>query len=298
MTEMKEIVEGCNGQLLNETEHLTPQKSSQKGQIADDTPTESFLEFLDAMTPCLFVNDGLKMGDQSSPSNAADFRTSTFSMGKTEEENSLDVQNDGCHGENSRDGIKVEHGNDDREKVVDLARCSEGVGEVLSNTDGTQSFETSQSISVLHGLEFPPHDQSQDSTNCSETIPDLGRSSKHFQKQSEEDASWAEPLPKKTRKIEVISTSQDDTCPDLSRKLGSGTRIKKNRDSECVESDVIPPTPPVKPVPKHALGNQNQSPSKLSHPNANLQIHKASGSPASLTMLYMMKFMNDNKTDT
>ncbi|PFX30426.1 Breast cancer type 1 susceptibility protein-like [Stylophora pistillata] len=275
VTEMKEIVEGCNGQLLNETEHLTPQKSSQKGQIADDTPTESSLEFLDAMTPCLFVNDGLKMGDQSSPSNAADFRTSTFSMGKTEEENSLDVQNDGCHGENSRDGIKVEHGNDDREKDVDLARCSEGVGEILSNTDGTQSFETSQSISVLHGLEFPPHDQSQDSTNCSETIPDLGRSSKHFQKQSEEDASWAEPFPKKTRKIEVISTSQDDTCPDLSRKLGSGTRIKKNRDSECVESEVIPPTPPVKPVPKHALGNQNQSPSKLSHPNANLQKNDA-----------------------
>lgn len=30
----------------------------------------------------------------------------------------------------------------------------------------------------------------------------------------------------------------------------------------------------------------------------NLQIHKASGSPAFLTMLYMMKFMNDNKTDT
>ena len=180
------------------------------------------------------------------------------------------MQKDGCLSRNSRDSIGVEYGNAEREKVVDLAHCPNGVGEVTSNTDGTQSFETSQSISILHGLEFPPHDQSQDSTNCSENIPDLGRSSQHFQKQSEDDAPRTEPPPKKTRKIEMISTSQDDTYSDISLRPGSGPIIKKSRESECMECEVIPPTPLVKPVTKHALSNLDQSHSRLSHPNSKL----------------------------
>ena len=271
-TEVKEIVDGFNCKFLDEAQHLTSQKLSQKGQFSGDTPTQSSLEFLDAMTPCLFGNDGLEtsVGDQNSPHKTTDSRTPSCSDGETEEENSLDMQKDGCLSRNSRDSIGVEYGNAEREKVVDLAHCPNGVGEVTSNTDGTQSFETSQSISVLHGLEFPPHDQSQDSTNCSENIPDLGRSSEHFQKQPEDDAPRTEPPPKKTRKIEMISTSQDDTYSDISLRPGSGPTIKKSRESECMECEVIPPTPLVKPVTKHALSNLDQSHSRLSHPNSKL----------------------------
>ena len=68
----------------------------------------------------------------------------------------------------------------------------------------------------------------------------------------------------------MISTSQDDTYSDISLRPGSGPTIKKSRESECMECEVIPPTPLVKPVTKHALSNLDQSHSRLSHPNSKL----------------------------
>ena len=68
----------------------------------------------------------------------------------------------------------------------------------------------------------------------------------------------------------MISTSEDDTYSDISLRPRSGPTIKKSRESECMECEVIPPTPLVKPVTKHALSNLDQSHSRLSHPNSKL----------------------------
>ena len=243
LREKQGIVDGLKGKLSNEAENLTSQQLSQKAQFSDDTPTQSSLEFLDAMTPCLFGNDSLetpvkksswkKSEDQSSPDRTADFRTLDLSS-TTKGKNDMAVNKDGFDSGISQDGIEAESRNTKRQQFADMARCSDAGEEGVTldtSTEGTQSFDTSQSISVLHDLELPPQEQRQEDNNCSETVQELDKSTQNSQ--SKQDASWAEPLPKKPRNIEMLSTSQDVTeYSDVSPEQGSGPSIDNTRDSD------------------------------------------------------------------
>ncbi|KAJ7370420.1 hypothetical protein OS493_032310 [Desmophyllum pertusum] len=68
-----------------------------------------------------------------------------------------------------------------------------------TDAEGTQSFGTCQSISVLHDLELPPQDHHQEDEDATfnEEIED--------NEKTKEDAFWAEPIPKNQ---EVVSRCQ------------------------------------------------------------------------------------------
>ncbi|XP_078377813.1 LOW QUALITY PROTEIN: uncharacterized protein LOC144660966 [Oculina patagonica] len=235
-----------------------------------NTPTQCSLEVMDVVTPCLFGNDSWetsdrktsqkKSGNQRSSSNASAPRSPSniaLSCGTVTEKGRIvdKVGLDGSQAEASRAEL-CPYGNNK---------------EPASETDpeGTQSFGTSQSISVLQDLEFPPQEYHvEEDAACSEEKEDSKKSSQNVNTTTNRDASWVEPLPKKPRSANMVSSSHE-LHPNFSLEQGSGPSIEKTRDSECMESDVIPPTPPVKPVTKQVFSSR--SPSRLSRSKMKLQ---------------------------
>ena len=189
----------------------------------------------------------------------------------TEEEKIVDKA--GFEGIHLLDSSPAVARNAEQQQVSSVARCSDGsIKELTSDTDaeGTQSYGTSQSISVLHDLELPlPELQEDADAACSEQRGDRGTSSENVHIESKEDAPWAEPLPKKPRSGEPLSMSRSLNPINVTLDQVIGLSVEMTRDSEYTESDVIPPTPPVKPVAKQVFSSR--SPMKLSCPKMKLQ---------------------------
>ena len=255
--------------------------------FSDNTPTQSSLDVMDAVTPCLFENDSWetpnrktspkKSENKRGPKIASDICGRNYKMASrcsqtlglscqtvTEEEKI--VEKVGFEGINSLDGSPVEAKNVEQQQFSGVARCSDGsIKELASDAEGTQSYGTSQSISVLQDLEFPlPELQKDADAAFSEQRDEREKSSQNVHEESKGDAPWAEPLPKKLRSGEPLSTSCNLNLLNVTLDRGIGSSIEMTRDSQYTESDVIPPTPPVKPVAKQVFSSR--SPIKLSSP--------------------------------
>ena len=258
-------------------------------QPLDNTSTQSSLDVIDAVTPCLFENEswetpnrktsqkksgnkrGPKIASDISRSNSKIVSRSSQTLGlscETVIEEDKIVDTAGFEAINSLDGSPAVAKNAEQEQFSSVTCCSDSsIRELTSGTvaEGTQSYGTSQSISVLHDLEFPLPDPQEDADDaCSEQRDDRGKSSQNVRAESKGDAPWAEPLPKKPRSREPLSAYRNSNPINVALDQGIGPSIEMTRDSEYTESDVIPPTPPVKPVSKQVFSSG--SPMKLSSP--------------------------------
>lgn len=281
-----------DGKLSHETSEPGGETSgplSVQADPLDNTPTQSSLDVMDAVTPCLFENEswetpnrktsqkksgnkrGPKITSDISGSNSKIASRSSQTLGlssKTVTGEDQIVATAGFEEINSLDGSPAIARNAEQQQFSSGTCCSDGtIKELTSDTDaeGTQSYGTSQSISVLHDLEFPLPDPQEDADNaCSEQRDDRGNFSQNVHAESKGDAPWAEPLPKKLRSREPLSTSRSLNPVNVTLDQGIGPSIEMTRDSEYTESDVIPPTPPVKPVAKQVFSSL--SPMKLPCP--------------------------------
>ena len=281
-----------DGRLTHETFEAGGDSSgplSVEEQPLDNTPTQSSLDVMDAVTPCLFENEswetlnrktsqkksgnkrGPKIASDISGSNSKIVSRSSQTLGlccETVIEEDKTVDTAGFEAINSLDGSPAVSKNAEQEQFSSVTCCSDGsIRELTSGTDaeGTQSYGTSQSISVLHDLEFPlPDPQGEADDACSEQRDDRGKSSQNVRAESKGDDPWAEPLPKKPRSREPLSTYRSLNPINVALDQGIGPSIEMTRDSEYTESDVIPPTPPVKPVAKQVFSSR--SPMKVSCP--------------------------------
>ena len=250
--------------------------------LLDNTPTQSSLDLVDAVTPCLFGNDSWetpnrrtsqkKSGNKSGPNNASKITSrSSQTLGlscKTKTEENKIVDEASIDETNLVDGSPAEARDAEQQQFSNVAGCFDGSTKELTldtNTEGTQSNATSQSISVLHDLEFPQQELQEDAdATWSIQRDDKMKSSQNVHADVKVDAPWPEPLPKKPRSGEWVSTSRGLHPLDVTLEQGVSPSIEKTRDSECTESDVIPPTPPVKPVSKQVFSSR--SPMGLSCP--------------------------------
>ena len=284
-----------DGKLSHETSEPGDETSgplSVQADPLDNTPTQSSqssLDVMDAVTPCLFENEswetpnrktsqkkygnkrGPKITSDISGSNSKIASRSSQTLGlssKTVTGEDQIVATAGFEGINSLDGSPAVARNAEQQQFSSGTCCSDStIKELTSDTDaeGTQSYGTSQSISVLHDLEFPLPDPQEDADNaCSEQRDDRGNFSQNVHAESKGDAPWAEPLPKKLRSREPLATSRSLNPVNVTLDQGIGPSIEMTRDSEYTESDVIPPTPPVKPVAKQVFSSL--SPMKLPCP--------------------------------
>ena len=278
-------------------EGKTSEQLNQEGDFSGDTPTQSSLELMDAVTPRLFGNDSWetpdkktgqkKSGNQRDNSNnasaisendskiaARSSRTPLGMSGETVTEKERIVDKAGFDRVNSLDGSQDEDSKAEQQLFSGVTICPDGNNrELVSDTDpeGTQSFGTSQSISVLQDLEFPPqeHQQEEEDVTCSEEREGSGKPLQSLNTATNSDAPWKEPLPKKPRSTKAFSSSCEFHS-SVSLEQGIDPAIAKACDSEYIESsDVIPPTPPVKTVTKQVFSSR--TPLGLSRPKMRLQ---------------------------
>ena len=304
----KEIISGetgitrsqMDGKLSNgsvRAEGKTSGQLNQEGDLSGDTPTQSSLELMDAVTPRLFGNDSWetpdrktgqkKSGNQRDNSNNASAISENDSKiaprssstlvvsGETETEKERIVDKAGFDRMNSLDGSQDEASDAEKQLFSGVTICPDDNNrELASDTDpeGTQSFGTSQSISVLHDLEFPPQEhQEEEDVTCSEEREGriFAEPLQNLQTATSSDAPWKEPLPKKPRRTKAFSSSCEFHS-SVSLEQGIDPAIEKACDSEYMESsDVIPPTPPVKTVTKQVFSSR--TPLGLSRPKMRLQ---------------------------
>ena len=260
----KEVTDKCPSQAAKDGAK-TSKSLSEETHNSTSTPIQSSLE-VEALTPCLFENDSWETPNEKESQKRARSSNTLHEEIISENKfnaNEADFQTMCALGESEARNKQL--------LVPGVVQSSASIPkETTSDSDpeGTQNFGTSQSISVLHDLEFPSQEQ-EDST-CNEE-----RSShfeKNFNTETKSDNTWAEPLPKKPRTgrqsesqgVDPNMSSEDRVCPNSD----------KTHSSECMESEVIPPTPPVKPVIKQVCGNPTQSPLKLSRSRMKLQRKK------------------------
>lgn len=268
-------IEGELSHDIAEAGGKTSRPLSVEEDLLDSTPTQSSLDIVDAVTPCLFGNDSWetpnrkrsqkKSGNKSGPNNASKItsrspQTLGFSC-KTKTEEDRIVDRASVDGSNLVDGSPAEARDAEQQQFSNVAGCSDGSAKELTldtNAEGTQSNGTSQSISVLHDLEFPLQELQEDAdATWSKQRDDKMKSSQNVHEDLEGDAPWPEPLPKKPRSGEWVSTSRGLHPLNVTLEQGISPSIEKTRDSECTASDVIPPTPPVKPVSKQVFSSRS-----------------------------------------
>ena len=296
-------VSGCeiDGKLSHETFEAGDKTSgpfSVQADPLDNTPTQRSLDVMDAVTPCLFENEswetpnrktsqnksgnnrGPKIASHISGSNskivARNSQTPGLSCKIVTEEDKI-VDTAGFAAINSLDGSPAVAINAEQQQFPSVTcRSDSSIRELTSDTDaeGTQSYGTSQSISVLHDLELPLPDLQEGADDArSDLRDDREKSSQNVHAESKGDAPWAEPLPKKPRSREPLSTSGSLNPVNVALDQGVSPSMEMTRDSEYTESDVIPPTPPVKFVAKQVFSSR--SPMKL--PCSNLKPQRKDG---------------------
>ena len=237
-------------------------------QYSSNSPTQSCLDSpeMDAVTPCLFGNDSWETPVEKARNQRRHRMDYTVDSSKSK------PKKDEAADEPDSKRMSVLNGN----QANSADHCRFSGEELLSadkrqgltpdpDDDGTQTIATAQSISVLQDLEVPSQEQQ---TNSNYGFEDLGHhcgSAENPKAEANCDMnSWVEPLPKKSR-------NERHLCVTISPELQRGPYTEKPSNSEHTESEVIPPTPPVKPVPKPVFGSLALSPSKESRSKLKLR---------------------------
>ena len=260
----------------------------QEGQYSSNTPTQSSLDSQEiiAVTPCLFGNDSWGTPDKKTSQKRARHprRDRADSIAENSESMTRISKTIGLVGDSKIENIaKLNHvvgEAADVEKMCTLddsqSRNSEhrssgdNRGELTldTNHEGTQSFRSSESISVLQDLKFPSQEQHEFEDSNDEVVNHSAENSNTEAKSAA--SSWAEPLPKKPRR-ELHSVTQEINTI-VSSELQRGRVTESTNNSEHTESEVIPPTPPVNPVFKKGLGSFCQSP--LGESRSKFKLHR------------------------
>lgn len=272
----------------------TAETLSQEGQYSSNTPTQSSLDpqEINVMTPCLFGNESWDTPDRRTSQKRV--RNQRRHRAGSIAENCEDIprysKTTGLVADSKKENItKLNRvvGEADVERMCTLddsqSRNPESCPfsgenhescnnreELTSDTnhEGTQSFGTSQSISVLRDLEFPSQEQ-QEFEDCDDGLVNHSAESSNTEAKRA-TSSWAEPLPKKPRR-ELHSSAQEMDA-SVSSELQRGGIIENTNNSEHTESEVIPPTPPINPVSEKVLGSF--SPSPLRESRSKLKSHR------------------------
>lgn len=244
---------------LAENRSKTCKPLSQEGCTSSGTPTQCSLE-ADDFTPCLFGN------------NSCETPAKIVSQKRTKRvETSLQEGIEEHNGEMKEAEIEEIGVLDYSETpgVTGLLSGSQKAASLQTGSDGTQSFGTSQSISVLHDLDAPSQGQ-KEGTDRRDDPSEPAFHAEHSNTETEMDKSWAEPHPKKPR------SKQQPESQGVEMNMSNCHGKKKTNGSELTESEIIPPTPPVKTVTKHVFDVHAQSPLKLTSPKRNVQMNESS----------------------
>lgn len=244
---------------LAENRSKTCKPLSQEGCTLSGTPTQCSLE-ADDFTPCLFGNNSCE-----TPAKIVSQRRTKRVESPLQE--GIEEHNGGMNDAEIEEIGVV----DDSETlgVTGLLSGSQKGASLKTCSDGTQSFGTSQSISVLHDLDVPSQGQ-QEGTDRRDDRSEPAFHAEHSNKETESDKAWAEPLPKKPR------SKQQPDSQGMELNMSNCHGKKKTNGSELTESEIIPPTPPVKTVTKHVFDVHAQSPLKLTSPKRNVQMNETS----------------------
>jgi len=269
-------INSLKGKETGDTKNDTKEKGEYAGQLAENrsktckplslegctssgTPTQCSLE-ADDFTPCLFGN------------NSCETPAKIVSQKRTKRVEIPLQEGIGEHNGGMNDAEIEEIGVVDDSETLGVTGllCGSQKGASLKTcSDGTQCFGTSQSISVLHDLDVPSQGQ-QEGTDRRDDPSEPAFHAEHSNKETESDKAWAEPLPKKPRSKQ----QPDSQGKELNMSNCHGK--KKTNGSELTESEIIPPTPPVKTVTKHVVHVHAQSPLKLTSPKRNVQMNENS----------------------
>ena len=300
-------IEGKCSYQAAEADAKISQSLSQEVQYSSNPPTQSSLE-VDAVTPCLFGNDSCETPDKKTNNRRTRKRQHLKSQREYSiEENSKNVTTTsrtiGLHKETNKENITsrtetVDEADFERIDTLDDSQATianaepfpfSGVvrspagdrKESTAATDPEGTQETSQSVSVLQDLEFPPQEE-HECTNDNDELS--GHSAGNSNTDAKGDNSWAEPLPKKLRESQTYSGSQKNEAHASSNLKGDAS-TERLHGSGDTESEVIPPTPPVKPVTKQIFDSHAQSPLRLSRQKTKLQrIDEANPHPERLAV--------------
>ena len=232
---------------------------SQEGCISSGTPTQCSLEAGD-FTPCLFGIDNC----ESPTMIVSQKRTKLV---ETVIQEVIEEHNEGMNDAEIEE-IGVLDGSESH-GVTGLLSGGQKAASLQTGSDGTQSFGTSQSISVLHDLDVPSQGQ-QEGTTRRDDPSEPAFHAEHSNTETEMDKSWAEPLPKKPRSKQQPGSQGEEL--NMSNCHGK----KKSNSLELTESEIIPPTPPVKTVTKHVFDVHAQSPLTLTSSKINVQMNETS----------------------
>ena len=252
-----------------EADEETSESLSQNARYSNNSATPGSLE-METGTPCLFGNESWETpskrmsqkrcrnqrGRKTEPiveeSKTPPVISKTLGLGEKPRndintnvnEASVKADFEGIDTLGDSQGYDVEHCTSS-DAVISSAGNRK---DLTSDTDpeGTQSFGTSQSVSVLQDLDFPSEDK-QGVANDSGEPESLPAANSNGEAKS--GNSWAEPLPRKPRQIEHYLTSQEVDA------IQRGQNSEKPHGSELTESEVIPPTPPVKPTTKQVFAS-------------------------------------------
>ena len=253
------MVKGEYSSQLAENRSKTCKPLSQEGCTSSGTPTQCSLE-ADDFTPCLFRNNSC----ETPAKIVSQKRTKRV---ETPLQEGIEEHNGGMNdAEIEEIGVL-----DDSETsgVTGLLSGSQKGASLTTCSDGTQSFGTSQSISVLHDLDVPSQGQQEDTARRDDPS-EPAIHAEHSNKETESNKAWAEPFPKKPR------SKQQPESQGMELNLSNCHSKKKTNGSELTESEIIPPTPPVKTVTKHVFDVHAQSPLKLTSPKRNVQTNETS----------------------
>lgn len=239
---------------LAENRSKTCKPLSQEGCTSSGTPTQCSLETGD-LTPCLFGNDSC----ETPVSQKRTKRVETLLQEVIEEHNGgmndAEIEEIGVLDDSETPG------------ATGLLSGSQKAASLQTGSDGTQSFGTSQSISVLHDLDVPSQGQ-QEGTARRDDPSEPAFHAEHSNKETESDKAWAEPLRPRSK--------QQPESQGMELNMSNCHGKKKTNGSELTESEIIPPTPPVKTVTKHVFDVHAQSPLKLTSPKRNVQMNETS----------------------
>lgn len=244
---------------LAENRSKTCKPLSQEGCTSSGTPTQCSLE-ADDFTPCLFGNNSC----ETPAKIVSQKRTKRV---ETPLQEGIEEHNGGMNdAEIEEIGVL-----DDNETlgVTGLLSGSQKGASLKTCSNGTQSFGTSQSISVLHDLDVPSQGQQEGTTRRDDPSEPAFRA-EHSNKETESDKASAEPLPKKPR------SKQQPDSQGMELNMSNCHSKKITNGPELTESEIIPPTPPVKTVTKHVFDVHAQSPLKLTSPKRNVQMNETS----------------------
>ena len=249
--------ESCLGNVVESVVKTSCELLTKGALSTVSTPTQSSLDSLEehTVTPCLFGNDSCEAAQETKSNRDQNREVSEFNSIPDNQDNKPNI---------SRNVDPVENVTDEESSYADNASIKTGLEgmkmggkrrptEVRSpfsrvntptndnpDNEGTQSFGTFQSVSILQDVVVLSQEQQECTGICDDA---LVHQTSHVQDGNNAASSWAEPLPKGESALHPLPQEVDMNGSCRGEKgRGKGRAIF----SQLTDSEVIPPTPPIR----------------------------------------------------